>query len=280
MTGDKKKARFMSTAGPSLPVTNKKTDDVVPPGSAWLEPMHTPKELEALAVKAKESNDGSFSGHEADAFSELPSAHRQKPVTGSFKAKSAHSLVEELNATGPQKKPLGGGRDLHTAEARAISAVEIAGPTALAPKKRWSAKVWGPVMAIIVGLIVAFAWNQGFKEPAPESSRDHTVLETQVNQRRKAVSLVNKAHELAIQGPAKTSDALKTYREALALDPKLASAHKGLGSVLLREKKTEEAIAHYRKYLVLNPKAADATEVRSLVEKYTDDPMRPKGGLQ
>lgn len=279
MAGDKKKARFMSTAGPSIPVSNRKTDDVVPPGSAWLEPMHSPEALEALADKAKESADGSFVGHEPDAFSDVPSLRRQKPATGSFKAKSAHSLVEELNASAQEKKALKPGRDFHTAEAKAITAVEIAAPQALIPKKRLSARVWVLAMLAFLGAIIAFAWVQGFQEPAPESARDHSELAAQVDMRRQAVQLVNQAHELAIQGSAKTDEALKTYRQALNLDPELASAHKGLGSVLLREKKIEAAMNHYRKYLILNPKAADRDEVRSLLEQFTDDPMRPKGGL-
>ena len=99
-TGDeKKRARFMSTAGPSLPVVNKKTDDIVPPGSAWLERLHEPQDLERMA---RQNQADKFPGGDMRDFLDSPGDENQKPVTGSFKAKSALSLVEELSAKSAQ----------------------------------------------------------------------------------------------------------------------------------------------------------------------------------
>ena len=271
---DEKRARFMSTAGPSLPVTTKKkTDDVVPPGSAWLEQLHAPESAEKLTEPAPASS-------VSDDFDDEKPGRRKKPITETFKAKSAVSLVEELNAQSTKARPPRGGTEDRAAQARAISAVKIDGPEEIAPKKRMSAKVWVGIMLIIVGGLVAIAWTLGFQEPAPESARDHTELEAKITLRRKAIKLVNQGHEFAVQGPKKTEAAIDSYQEALKLDPALASAHKGLGSVLLREKKVEKALEHYRKYIELEPKADDAEAVRAILEKHTDDPMRPKGGLK
>jgi tetratricopeptide (TPR) repeat protein len=270
MAGDeKKRARFMSTAGPSLPVTNRKTDDVVPPGSAWLERMHAPKEVDRLAEEDRQAQEPSAEFHEAP-----------RPSTGSFKAKSALSLVEELNAQQATPKPFSSGRQIRTAQARAISEVKIEEPEEVLPKKRLSAKLWIGIMMLVVAALVVVAWDVGFKEPPPESARDHTELETKIALRKKAVTIVNKAHELAVQGPKKSEAAIAMYGEALKLDPELASAHKGLGSVLLRAKKVDLALKHYRRYVKLKPNADDADTVRGILNKHTDDPMRPKGGVK
>ena len=273
---DKKQARFMSTAGPSLPVSKKKTDDVVPPGSAWLERLHAPHEVDRLSAQ-DQNRDTPGSDFTEDAKNR---DRPQKPVTGSFKAKSAVSLVEELNAKQASPKKLTNARQVRTAQARAISAVKIDGPEEIAPKKRLPVMVWIGIMTLVVAALVFAAWNLGFKEPPPESARDHTELETKISLRRKAIKLVNKGHEFAVQGPKKTKAAIDSYQEALKLDPELASAHKGLGSVLLREKKTEQALKHYRRYVELEPEADDAEAVRAILDKHTNDPMRPKGGLK
>jgi len=47
--------------------------------------------------------------------------------------------------------------------------------------------------------------------------------------------------------------AVNTYREALALDPKLAGAELGLGQSLLRQDKLDDALPHYRQAAQLDP---------------------------
>ncbi|MEE2904541.1 MAG: hypothetical protein VYC39_19580 [Myxococcota bacterium] len=275
---DKKseRPRFVSKAGPSIPVTNKKTDDVVPPGSGWLE--------------GPPPRSGGFVDEEAQqqqmALSELLKAsreerpHKEKSADDEIQSRSAISLVEQLAAQSPEPAPLTEARKVRTAQVRAISAVKIEGPAEEAPKRRLPLSVWVAVMAVTVIVIAAVAWNLGFKEPAPESARDHSALKEKIGLREKAVQMVNQGHELAVRGPKSAKKAIEAYRQALTFDPELASAHKGLGSVLMREKDVKAAIRHYETYLKLVPEAPDADAVRAILDKHTDDPMRPKGGIK
>ena len=265
----------MSTTGPSIPVTNKKTDDVVPPGSGWLE--GPPPSSGSLSDEAKQQQ---------IALSELLQASREeqpkknKAADDEIQRRSAVSLVEQLAAQAPEPAPLSETRKVRTAQARAISEVTIEGPSQVAPKRRLPLSVWLAIMGVTVAIIAGVAWKVGFQEPAPESARDHSALKAKIGKREKAVQLVNQGHELAVKGPKSAKKAIEAYRKALTFDPDLASAHKGLGSVLMREKEVKVAIKHYQTYLKLKPDAADADAVRAILDKHIDDPMRPKGGIK
>jgi tetratricopeptide (TPR) repeat protein len=76
------------------------------------------------------------------------------------------------------------------------------------------------------------------------------------------------------------------YRQALALDPKLAPAHLGLGQTLERQGKLDEALPHYRQAAELGPnlksyllelavafsKANRATDAIPLLREFPNDP--------
>ena len=264
----------MSTAGPSIPVTNKKTDDVVPPGSGWLEgPPPASGRADQQAKQQQALN-------EILQASRAEQQREEKPEDDEIERRSAVSLVEQLAAKAPASAPLTETRKVRTAQARAISAVKIEGPAEVAPKRRLPLSAWLAIMGVTVALIAAVAWKLGFQEPAPKAARDHSALKAKIGLREKAVQLVNEGHELAVKGPKSAKQAIEAYRKALTFDPELASAHKGLGSVLMREKEVKSAIKHYETYLKLKPEAPDADAVRAILDKYTDDPMRPKGGIK
>jgi superkiller protein 3 len=60
------------------------------------------------------------------------------------------------------------------------------------------------------------------------------------------------------EGEGQVEQAIASYRKAIALDPKLASAHYNLGNALAGKGKVEEAIECYRKAIALDPKNASA----------------------
>jgi len=59
--------------------------------------------------------------------------------------------------------------------------------------------------------------------------------------------------------------ATEAFNKALAIDPNLAAAHKGLGYCLIQAKSNKEAKDHLLRYLELTPDASDALKIRKLI---------------
>jgi Ca-activated chloride channel family protein len=87
---------------------------------------------------------------------------------------------------------------------------------------------------------------------------------------RKAIELNPKAATAyanlgsALHGQGKYDEAVACFRKAIALDPKDAAAHYHLGRVFEAQKKREEAIACYRKAIELNPQYALASKKQAI----------------
>ena len=117
----------------------------------------------------------------------------------------------------------------------------------------------------------------GTSEPPPEPARAiDPALVKKLETRKKAMAALEKGHELALKGPGFADAAIAAYKDALALEPTLPSAERGLGSVYYVKKDVARAVEHYKRYLMLSPDADDAVEVRTIVDRHEDDPMRPK----
>ena len=61
------------------------------------------------------------------------------------------------------------------------------------------------------------------------------------------------------------AQAVKEYREAIKLNPRLASAYRGLGVAYASLGNRDQAIKNYKKYLELAPNAPDAAQVRQII---------------
>jgi Tfp pilus assembly protein PilF len=81
---------------------------------------------------------------------------------------------------------------------------------------------------------------------------------------------VSRGEKLLRRG--KTDDALAAFLEALAAEPDLPAAVRGLGMVYMMQGKEAEAKQQYRRYLKLAPRARDAARIRKLVANLGSSP--------
>jgi predicted Zn-dependent protease len=70
------------------------------------------------------------------------------------------------------------------------------------------------------------------------------------------------------QSAARTNraNAEELYRKALAMDPKNARAHRGLGFLMEQAQRYQEALEHFREYLRLEPGAIDRSRIQRRIE--------------
>lgn len=80
------------------------------------------------------------------------------------------------------------------------------------------------------------------------------------------------------------SDAIRSFRTALAVDPKLAQAHHDLGAILAQHGQVEEGVRHLQQALSLDPEIPEAPEnlARGLLDlrRYQDAADAARTGLQ
>ena len=149
--------------------------------------------------------------------------------------------------------------------ADAISSKDLEIPQVPKAERRVSDR-WvklGLGLVVAGGLVAAYEATRS--EPAPEVRVD-PALRAEAERRRRAVAAMERGHELAIErAHAEAADA---YRVALALEPDLASAQRGLAIALSAVGQKEEAVRHYRRYLELEPDAADAAKVKKIVRDW------------
>jgi pSer/pThr/pTyr-binding forkhead associated (FHA) protein len=67
----------------------------------------------------------------------------------------------------------------------------------------------------------------------------------------------------------KVGGAIRSLREALAIDPKRASVHKQLGLAYERQKKSSLAVKHLKAYLRLSPGAQDKAVIRGKIDSLS-----------
>lgn len=148
-----------------------------------------------------------------------------------------------------------------------ISQVEI---KLEAPKKR---KRWVPDWLVVAILAVGVAggvygvYAAVKEEPAPVVRVDPKLIEAK-ERRAKAIKALQHGHELALLGAEKADAAIVAYKQALELEPTLASAERGLAIAYTAKDDKAQAVLHYERYLTLDPKASDAAEVRAIIEDY------------
>jgi pSer/pThr/pTyr-binding forkhead associated (FHA) protein len=100
--------------------------------------------------------------------------------------------------------------------------------------------------------------------PPPPPERKREEVGDSSAKRIKARELFQKGTKVLLSSPV---EAVGIFRQALALDPKLADLHKNLGIAYSALENNEAAARHYRIYLKMRPNAADAGEVARLLEE-------------
>lgn len=190
-----------------------------------------------------------------------------RPRRGS--QKPAHLALSQLDALDTARRTKPRTDDLmKTSQAQQeIAEVSLDLPTS--PPKRRRIPDWAVVLVLALGVIGGagyFAMRAG-EAPKPVAKID-PKLEEQLRVRKKAMSALEEGHRLAAEGGAGFKKAVRAYRQALSLDPKLSQAERGLAIAYSGMHKAGVAVKHYRRYLEMEPGADDAAEVRKIIKDY------------
>jgi TolA-binding protein len=92
--------------------------------------------------------------------------------------------------------------------------------------------------------------------------------ETPVRPAKSAAALYTEGTELFVQG--KHAKAKDRFKEAIALDPRHAAAHRGLGLVYQAMGRAESAIHEFERYLRRSPSAGDAGAIQARIAKLKE----------
>jgi tetratricopeptide (TPR) repeat protein len=122
----------------------------------------------------------------------------------------------------------------------------------LCAKWQVAPRVVGGVMAAVVVVLAACAFNQTTYWQNSETIWTHTLNSTTGNK----LAYMNLGHELLNRH--KLDQAYALYQEALKLDPKYPEFHNNLGNVLRQQGKLDQAIVEYQKAVQYDPRFADA----------------------
>lgn len=266
-------ARFVSSAGPSLPVRKHPQDDSVPAGSSWMQRLEAVRQTGLLENLDRPPP-------KADRGKELPvtgaSDNGNKDDSQSFRAKPAHLLVAELEEAdrkrqeekkAPKDSALGEGKGTNR-----ISQVKIAKPEAKTEHRKIPTAL---LISVVVVVMAGGSWI-GYWQVSEtdskelENSAQLVELKKNIERRKNAVASMEKGHISLAAG--KVDAALTAYRKALDLEPSLGKAHKGLGAVFAKKKNVPKMLEHYKKYLQLEPAAKDAVDVKKIIAKHEIDP--------
>ncbi len=253
----------MSSAGPAVPVM-KTQNDSVPNG--WM------ARLEAARVIASQSlgPDGEQAAAPApDQPPPLETKKKKKKKKEQATKKPAHLLVAQLQEDEAKRRERETAQldQLFTREnPDAISSMEIAVPSDVQKKKR--IPDWAVVT--LLGLVVAGgiygAYRMVQKEPAPVVTVDPKLKEA-TEKKRLAMTALQEGHNLVL-AEGKLDEAIAAYDKALALEPTLAAAERGLAIAYTKKDDDATAVTHYQRYLELDPQAKDAGEVKKIIAAY------------
>jgi tetratricopeptide (TPR) repeat protein len=121
---------------------------------------------------------------------------------------------------------------------------------------RRMAKRWpdGRSVAAVAALIVlaAATWQRAGVYAAEETLWRDTIAKNP----RATAAYLNLGQALMKRG--KTREAIRSYEEALRIDPNFVEAHSNLGIALVQQGRLPEAIRHYEEALRINPDFAEA----------------------
>jgi hypothetical protein len=118
--------------------------------------------------------------------------------------------------------------------------------------------------AVWVGVSMYF---DALEEPPPEV-KVNPALAQAAKIHKEALEALQKGHESVLEGRTGASAAIGFYEKALALEPSLAPAVRGMAIAYGHKGDEAVAVEHYRNYLRLDPDSKDADSVREIISKY------------
>lgn len=201
----------------------------------------------------------------------LKVSSKPKPAKPAVENKPAHLLVAQLQEEEERRRKDEAARldalfSNKNQAPESVADVEIDLPTA---EKKRKVPEWVIIALCVVGGlgVIVGVYNAVKKEPAPKLVVD-PALKAKAERRKRAVAALERGHSHVLKGKEGAQDAIKAYKEAIALDPELAGAERGLGVAYVALDKKAEALTHYKNYLKLAPEAKDAKDVRKIIQQY------------
>jgi tetratricopeptide (TPR) repeat protein len=96
------------------------------------------------------------------------------------------------------------------------------------------------------------------RDPTRPSAYDREVEQRNANIGKEVDLALRNGNEAMNAKPPRYSDAEKSYREAIKLNPKEARAYLGLGRLNAAQERVDDSIAAFKKAIELKPKMAEA----------------------
>ena len=196
------------------------------------------------------------------------SAPRRAPRGPELQSKPAHLLVAQLEREEHLRQQHEAARLQTVYEEAApedeIARVEVQVAT-LKPPRRTPDWLWVTlVVALVIGG-VGYAYTQAQREPVPTAELAPERVAAAARKKRALTALQN-GHRAVLDEDHEA--AIGHYREALRLEPKLASAERGLGIAFAAKGNGAAALKHYQRFLQLEPDGLEAAKIRSLIRDY------------
>ncbi|MEL7369091.1 MAG: tetratricopeptide repeat protein [Myxococcota bacterium] len=177
----------------------------------------------------------------------------------------AHMLVAQLEEEEAERKNgARAGAGIASADAIARAKVNLPPP---APVRRLPEWVWAALLVMLVAVSLGYAYLRATSEQALPYEVDpveHTRSQTENDLR--VLKSLNQGHKAALDGQHRA--AISYYKAALAIDPELASAERGLGIAYAALDDHASAIRHYERFIALQPETLEAARVKKLIESY------------
>lgn len=275
----KARNRFVSTSGPAEPDETPGTPPEPAPSTSptpggWMARLEAAREVARDSGGVGVDTATAHVGAEPQGAVAIPTSKIKPPP---LKARAstppvppAHLLVAQLEADEASRRDEEAQNFqqlLYEHPSQDIAKVSVDVPRAPPKKRRVPDSV---IVGLLGGLVLVglgVVWTAVDREPAPEVAVDPALREA-AEKKKAAIRALERGHTLAAQGTKKAKAALRAYRRALSLDPKLASAERGMAVVYAARNDDARAVRHYRRYLKLAPKAGDAADVRRIIRAY------------
>ncbi|MEM7679206.1 MAG: tetratricopeptide repeat protein [Myxococcota bacterium] len=178
----------------------------------------------------------------------------------------AHALVAQLEEEEARKNGARASSALTSAEALADAKVSLPSSPPVRPMPEW---VWGALLVMLVAVSLSYAYLRATNEQALPYEVEPARIDSDrrsENDDRKLLRLLKKGHEAAIAGQHR--QAILNYQAAVALDPNLASAQRGLGIAYAAIEDYASAVRHYERFIDLQPESMEAAKIQELIEAY------------
>lgn len=190
------------------------------------------------------------------------------PAAPEIPAKPAHLLVAQLEEEESRRHQANADRMQARYEAaapeQAIAQVEVA-VAPPKPTRRMPEWVWAAVVAVLVVGGLSYAYTQAQREPEPIAEVD-PAKRAEAERKKRALTALQQGHQAVLD--EKHDAAIARYKQALSLEPNLASAERGLGIAYAAKGDRRTAIVHYQRFIELEPDTLEAAKIKAIIRDY------------